>query len=205
MSPSAVSMTAPSKRRARKQSLAARVAQDLRVQLEVGRGAGFAPDRAGRDRDISAQLDVVLQQAASAVRRHEQHDVVSRLDADLEAEAGAADVQKGRRAPAAGRAADDESAAAATADAERGLDDLREDRHAVRLVENALGNRLVGRAHDLPKDLSRLGGLLDFVVGVLGRRLAERDRMQHRAPGTATDLCTSSSYSHASEAREVQD
>src|SRR5690606_19430749 len=153
-----------------KQSLAARVGEDLCVEPDVGRSAGLAAYWPGCDRGIAADLELVAEQFLNPLLVHEEEDEIGRLRADLQPEAAAPEIEERRRAPAPPRPAAGHAAPAAPADDESGFDHLREDGDAFGFVENISRDGLVGRAHDLAKDGRRLLRLRDGVFHLLALR-----------------------------------
>src|SRR6185312_15681303 len=69
------------------QPLAARIGQELGVELPVGTGLRISAHRTSRRSGISTNLELVLQHVLKTLLVHSYEHQIRRLSADLEAEA----------------------------------------------------------------------------------------------------------------------
>ena len=149
-------------------TLVPRVGKETSVGEYGGGSLGVTADGARSDRDITAELDLVMQKTLSTIVCNGYEDEVCGLTADLKAEAGAGELNEGRSAPAMPGTAGDDALAIFTTDEEGTLLETGDDGNTGCVHGDAIGNAAIGSGHEF---MQNFVGCLDTVIklGVVGR------------------------------------
>ena len=75
------------------QSARTRVGVDLGAEQDVGSGFGRSPDRTGRDRGVTAQRELVLQQLFDSPLIHKEKNHIDGFEADLKSKRSPGDLK----------------------------------------------------------------------------------------------------------------
>src|SRR5262249_46382609 len=107
-----------------------------------------------------ANFDLIAEQRADRVIVHKQKNVISLGQANLQADAAAAEIKKRRRTPASGHTPADYATSAAAADNETTFYHTRKNSNRFGLIQQILRDRFFARPHDFVKDARGVRRLL---------------------------------------------
>ncbi len=143
-------------------ALGSGVGEDGGVGLPVGVGTGVTAVGAGGDSGVGADLPFGGEQLIGSLLRHEEHDEVLALDSDLGSPATAGGDEEGRPAPAVTGPAGGNATSVLGAEDEASLDHIRDNRDALGVGEDGVGDAVVGGIGEFAEIF---GGVIEALGG----------------------------------------
>ncbi len=157
------------------EALGARVGEELGIGEFGGGGLGVAADGTGGRGDVTAQLQLVVEDIVGGFAVDADEDEIGGLTADLQTEAGAGHLDKDGRGPAVAGAAGSDTLTILGTHEERTLLEAGNDDHAVGFGRDVEGDAFVGGSHELVQDgVGGINALIELGGVLHGRRRSDK-------------------------------